>query len=77
MTYEQRLHVLSIATGPRMSTDPRELQRILAGNPKAVVIVATCDRFQVAGKPAEVGATYTVDATTAAGLVAIGKAKLA
>lgn len=58
-------------------SDPRDTLRILAANPKPVAIVATSAKFQVGGCPAEIGERYVVDAATASGLVALGKAKLA
>jgi len=64
-----------LARQAQPSTDPREVQRILAANPKPVAIVATSPRFCVHGRTAEIGTTYMVDATTAASLVAVGKAR--
>lgn len=77
ITANERGWVIGRNAAVGLPSDPRDIQRILAANPKPVAIVATSDRFQVGGQPAEIGSNYTVDATTAASLVAIGKAKLA
>lgn len=45
--------------------------------PEQVAIVATTTKFQVRGRPAEVGQIYTVDSDIAASLIATSKAGLA